>query len=300
MNILLNENHELRSGWKFTAYWVLFVILLIAISIAIPLGTEPQTQLERLIMVTIPFIPAVGAFLLMLKFVDKAPVAVFGVTFHQRWLRDVNVGLVTSAGMLVVLVVTTGVWGGFTMLWTGTDAATRSLIVTIAVLIIAAAQEELIFRGYPLQILMKGIGPWPAILTMSTTFGLVHLLNPNATIVGAINTMLAGLMLSIAYLRTRSLWLPYGLHLGWNVGLGFVLGYPLSGIKIDSLWSTIARAPQWLIGSEYGPEGGIIGTIIFSVTSAVLYRTRALEISPRIQSLLAENASKIYVSEKSA
>jgi len=300
MNILLNAKHELRSGWKFTAYWVLFVILLFAISIAVPLGTGPQTQLERLILVTVTFPPAVVALWLMLKFVDKAPMAVFGVTFHERWFRDFNVGLVIAAGMLSILVVTTGIWGGFTMLWTGTDAAARSLIVTIAVLIIAAAQEELIFRGYPLQVLMKGIGPWPAILTMSTMFGLVHLMNDNATIVGAINTMLAGVMLSIAYLRTRSLWLPYGLHLGWNVGLGFVLGYPLSGIKVDSLWTKVARAPRWLIGSEYGPEGGIIGTIIFGAVSVLLYRTRAVGISPRIQSLLTENASKIYVSEKSA
>src|SRR6185436_7940059 len=106
------------------------------------------------------------------------------------------------------------------------------------------------------------------------------------TIFGFINTILAGMMLSIAYLRTRSLWLPYGLHLGWNVGLGFVLGYPLSGIKIDSLWSTVASAPQWLIGSEYGPEGGIIGTILFAAAAIAIRMTRAVETSPRIRALL--------------
>src|SRR5438045_1060532 len=104
MNILLNQSHELRSGWKFVAYWLLFVVLLFALSALIPLGVGPQTQLERLILNAIPFIPAVGAFLLMLRFVDKVPMAVFGVTFHQKWVRDFNIGLLISAGMLLLLV----------------------------------------------------------------------------------------------------------------------------------------------------------------------------------------------------
>src|SRR5690242_3021121 len=115
MNILLNANHELRSGWKFTAYWLLFALLFFALGIGIPVGTGPESQLERLILVTFPFIPAIGALWLMLKFVDKAPMAVFGVAFHERWLRDVNIGLVTSVGMLAVLVIITAIWGGFTM-----------------------------------------------------------------------------------------------------------------------------------------------------------------------------------------
>src|SRR6185436_16117218 len=113
MNILLNQNHELRSGWKFVAYWLLFIVLLFAVSAIIPLGSGPQTQLERLVLNTIPFIPAVGAFLLMLRFVDKVPMAVFGVTFHERWGRDFNIGMAIAAGMLGLLVATTGIWGGF-------------------------------------------------------------------------------------------------------------------------------------------------------------------------------------------
>jgi membrane protease YdiL (CAAX protease family) len=300
MNILLNQDQELRSGWKFVSYWVLFVIFLIAISALIPFGASPETQTQRLVLNTIPLFPAIGALLIMARFADRVPIGVFGVTFHERWARDLNVGIAVGTGMLVALTLVNGAAGGITMEWSASDASNRSLLITPMVLILSAAQEELVFRGYPLQVLMKGIGVWPAILTMSTTFGLVHLLNPNATIVGAVNTMLAGLMLSIAYLKTRSLWMPYGLHLGWNVGLGFVLGYPLSGIKIDSLWTTIAYGPQWLVGRAYGPEGGIIGTIVFAAAAMVIHKMRGVGISPRIRSLLARNASEVQVSENRA
>ena len=291
MNILINQRHELRSGWKFVTYWFLFAILVFAASLFLSSPAGPQTQLERLVLNMIPTIPAVGVLFFMARVIDKVPVAAFGATFHENWRRDFGVGLGVSAGMLALVTLANGAFGGIIMTWTASDATTKSLIVTPIVLIVSAAQEELVFRGYPLQVLMKGIGVWPAILAMSSAFGLVHLLNPNATLLGAINTMLAGVLLSVAYLKTRSLWLPYGVHLGWNLGLGYIFGYPLSGINIDSFWKTIAYGPRWFVGGEYGPEGGLIGTIVFILAAVVIRRTRAATVSPKLRVLLSENYS---------
>ena len=291
MDMLLNQQHELRAGWKFLAYWLLFFLILIAVSAAIPISGA-ETQLERLLLNTIPTIPAVATLLLMARFVDHVPAATFGATLHEAWPKDFAVGIAVAVGMLVIITLINAAVGGISMIWTGSDATKVSLLVTPLVLILSAAQEELVFRGYPLQILMKGIGVWPAIFAMSSAFGLLHLRNPNATIIGAVNTMLAGLMLSIAYLKTRSLWLPYGLHLVWNVGLGFVLGYPLSGIEIPSLWNSVAGGPKWLVGTQYGPEGALVGTIAFIAATVFIRRTRLVAISPKVQALLEnkENA----------
>jgi membrane protease YdiL (CAAX protease family) len=167
--------------------------------------------------------------------------------------------------MLVLLTVANVAAGGVRMTGNIASADTNALMVTAAVLIMSAAQEEIIFRGYPLQILMKGVGTWPAIIAMSAAFGFVHYrYNPNATVIGAVNTALAGLLLSIAYLKTRSLWLPYGIHLAWNLGLGFVMGYTLSGIEIDSLWRSVPLGPGWLVGGQYGPEEGFVATVVFA------------------------------------
>jgi membrane protease YdiL (CAAX protease family) len=288
MDILLNHEHELRAGWRFLAFWLLFLLILIAVSLAVPISNA-TTQLERLVLNTIPTIPAVGALLLMARFVDHAPIAKFGVAFHERWSFDFMFGVVVAIGMLAVITVINGAVGGIRMNWTGSDVSRVSLIVTPSVLILSAAQEELLFRGYPLQVLMKGMGQWPAVWTMSAAFGLLHLHNPNATIIGAVNTMLAGVMLSVAYLKTRSLWLPYGLHFVWNLGQGFVLGYPLSGIKIDSLWTTVAGGPAWLVDPNYGPEGGLAGTIVFVCAAILIHRTPLAGVSPKLRAILSEN-----------
>ena len=86
-------------------------------------------------------------------------------------------------------------------------------------------------------------------------------------------------MLSLAYFKTRSLWLPYGLHLGWNVGLGMIAGLPLSGMKVASLWTTTVSGSIWLLGGEYGPEGGILGTLIFLAGAIVVWKIRIRQIN---------------------
>ena len=139
-------------------------------------------------------------------------------------------------------------------------------------LIIAAALEELLFRGYPLQVLMKGIGFWPAMILMSCAFGLLHINNQNVSGLGVFNTIVAGMMLSLAYLKTRSLWLPYGIHLAWNVGTGMVLGFPLSGFGVASLWTTHISGHPEILGGAYGPEGGLLGTLIFTAGAIAVWK----------------------------
>ena len=102
----------------------------------------------------------------------------------------------------------------------------------LIVLLVGALAEELMFRGYPFQHLEEGIGAVGAIVVFSVMFGAVHLSNPGASIWGLINTILIGILLSVAYLRTRALWLPWGIHFGWNFALGFLFGLPVSGLRI--------------------------------------------------------------------
>src|SRR5581483_1512812 len=144
------------------AYWLLFFIILIAVSAAIPISGA-ETQLQRLLLNTIPTIPAVATLLLMARFVDRVPAATFGATLHESWPKDFAIGIAVAVVMLIIITLINAAVGGISMVWTGSDATRTSLLVTPLVLILSAAQEELVFRGYPLQILMKGIGVWPAI-----------------------------------------------------------------------------------------------------------------------------------------
>jgi hypothetical protein len=171
------------------------------------------------------------------------------------------------------------------------------MLFTLVLLMLAAANEEIVFRGYPMQVLMRGIGPWPAMILMSVLFGVIHANNPNATLLGTINTILAGMMLSLAYFKTRSLWLPYAIHFGWNAGLGMVLGFPLSGIDIGSLWTSHTTNADLIVGGSYGPEGGLVATSIFSVTALTIRSMRTIQVSSRLRAALMSSGAKIYVPE---
>jgi hypothetical protein len=153
------------------------------------------------------------------------------------------------------------------------------LIATLGVLLVSALNEELVFRGFPLQLLIDGLGEWPAMIGMSALFGALHFRNPNASVLGGINTIVAGVLLSLAYARTRSLWLPFALHVGWNAGLGFVLGFPLSGIDLASLWTAGTAGSETILGGGYGPEGGLLATFLFAAAAVIVDKHGSIDRS---------------------
>jgi membrane protease YdiL (CAAX protease family) len=175
--------------------------------------------------------------------------------------------------MLAVLTAGSAAIGTVHIHWTGNRFPGTTLLATLALLLPAALNEELIFRGFPLQILIDGLGEWPGIIAMSTLFGAMHMSNQNWSALGILNTIIAGVLLSVAFVRTRSLWTSYAIHVGWNVGLGYVLGFALSGSELPSLWTTTVNGSKTVLGGNYGPEGGLLATFIFTASAVIVYRT---------------------------
>jgi hypothetical protein len=107
----------------------------------------------------------------------------------------------------------------------------------------------------------------------SALFAAAHLGNPNASGVlswAFFNTIAIGVLLAVAYLRTRTLWLPFGIHFGWNFALGFVFGLPVSGLSDFSvLVSGSVRGRQWLTGGSYGLENGGAVAILLALSLLV-------------------------------
>jgi uncharacterized protein len=280
MSIFLNANHELRAGWKFAMYVGFFFIILLATGVAVAIfqsvgliGRLTESQLGILILNDITlFVPAFTAMWLTIRFVDHRPFRAFGIGFIPQWPRHFVFGLGISAGMLALVIAGCFVVGYVSMRWTAGQVSPAILVAWFCVLMGAALNEELIFRGFPLQLLIEAIGEWPAIIAISILFGAMHLNNPNASILGTLNTIVAGILLSLAYVRRRSLWMPYGIHVGWNVGLGFVFGFPLSGVDLPSLWTTGTAGSETILGGGYGPEGGLLGTFVFAAAAVIVER----------------------------
>jgi len=283
MSFFFDSRNELRTGWKFSAFVVVLMPVWLATGFALTMAFDQTVGLgnplhELALNVVISFIPAMIATAFVARIVEHSPLLAFGVGFHEGWKRTFRSGTVIAAGLIIFLMLGSRILGQTHLEWTAPQYTFGQAALTLGLLIVAAAFEELIFRGYPLQVLMKGIGPWPAMVAMSCVFGLLHSRNPNSSRLGVFNTIVAGMMLSLAYFKTRSLWFPYGLHLGWNIGTGMVMGFPLSGLGVASLWTTQVTGASWLLGGQYGPEGGALGTFIFLAGAVAVWKFPIKEI----------------------
>lgn len=146
------------------------------------------------------------------------------------------------------------------------------LFVSIA-LLFGAAGEEMLFHGYAFQLLTRSVGAFATILPVSIVFGLAHIGNQHSTLLGIFNTVIWGVLLGYACWRTGALWLPIGLHFGWNLALP-LFGANLSGFTMG----VTGYALHWSVGSlwsggDYGPEGGLpttaVAVALFWVVSIV-------------------------------
>jgi membrane protease YdiL (CAAX protease family) len=134
----------------------------------------------------------------------------------------------------------------------GVEHPWASLLFVSLVLLFGAAGEEMLFHGYAFQLLVRSIGAFATILPVSILFGVEHLGNPNATLLGAVNTILWGILLGFAYWRTNALWLPIGLHFGWNFTL------PLFGVNLSGFTMGVTGyALHWQHPDERHRRGAV-------------------------------------------
>jgi hypothetical protein len=133
-----------------------------------------------------------------------------------------------------------------------------SILIMVILFGLVSWQEELISRGYWLQNLRAGLNLSLGVLLSSALFALAHSFNPNLSWQAFLGLFLSGLFLAYGYLRTRQLWLPIGLHLGWNFFEGNAFGFPVSGQYFYQLIRQTVSGPDIITGGAFGPEGGLI------------------------------------------
>jgi membrane protease YdiL (CAAX protease family) len=301
--IFTNEFGRLRSGWRamlfsaaFLAILLVIVTILRGIYVAVfEFGSLPRLAfLPDFIFRVSLLLAALGGGYVCARWLEGLPWRSLGLTFHQNWLRDLLVGFAIGFVVLAVGVGIAAAGGGVRFSFGGVNTIlpiVRSLAGSAFLLCVAALAEEALFRGYVLQTFSRAHLAWMGILVTLVFFAYVHLSNPNATLgMTFINTSIAGLWFGIAYLRTRSLWFPLGLHWAWNWALGAFFGLPVSGMKLVShpLLSGNDFGPAWLTGGSYGIEGGIAGTIAMVLATVFTWRTRLVSATSELKKLTSE------------
>lgn len=146
--------------------------------------------------------------------------------------------------------------------------STKTLVTDlISAAIMPGFMEELLFRGILFLWLERFAGSWAALVITSALFGLAHILNPNATWFSSFAiAMEAGLLLGGAYMLTRNLWMPIGLHAAWNLTQGFIFDVPVSGLDQEGLVEAKLSGPALLSGGAFGLEASVIALIVATAT----------------------------------
>ncbi len=149
-------------------------------------------------------------------------------------------------------------------------APERSLVAATNMAILAGVGEELVFRGALFRICEEMFGTLVALLVSAALFGAIHLANPSATPAsGAAIALEAGLLLGACYAAARSLWLPIGLHFGWNFVESGIFGSVVSGNAFQGLFHTTLTGPETLTGGKFGPEASVVAVAVCALAAIV-------------------------------
>ena len=217
-----------------------------------------------------------------------------GLWWSRASSRNLLLGLGGGAGSAAVVLASPLLVRQAHMVHAPLETASFGSFVFVTLLLLAGVfGEELLFRGYGFQILLAAAGPYATILPVGVVFALMHGNNPNATWFGLANTAGFGILFGYAYLRSRDLWLPIGLHFGWNVTLP-LFGVNLSGLKINLTGYEMAwtAGPAWS-GGAYGPEAsvltsGVVVLLFFYLWKAPIRRQFSPITDPPVENAVCE------------
>ena len=169
-------------------------------------------------------------------------------------------GVIVGLGLFAAVYAVLGATGHLTFRG---PAGTAGLSAAVGLNALAAVGEEIILRGAVFRVLEDGFGTLVALVLSAALFGLLHGANPGATATSTMAIALeAGVLLGLAYAATRSLWLPIGLHFGWNFTEGGVFGAAVSGMTAHGLLRFDVTGPDLVTGGAFGPEASIVAVVV--------------------------------------
>jgi uncharacterized protein len=201
------------------------------------------------------------------------PGRAMGLTFRPGWRREFGLGAALGWGMLIASILPMVLIGGLIVSFWAIPRQFGTLFLDLLVLAVAALAEEVAFRGYPFQRLIEATGPTLATILASFVFAALHLFNPSANSASFFVTVLSSWLLSIAYLRTRALWVSWGWHFAWNASMCLLFGLPVSGLtQFSPVIQSNTVGPSWITGADYGPEASTVTALVILIGLFVVYR----------------------------
>lgn len=271
--VFRDRQGSLRNGW-----WILVFLALFLASQPVYRVASKAMQHQGLNGGWLSPLPVV--FLLLITWaclrLRREPLTAVGLRLDHDWMRSLLAGACLGIALIALVTALIAAAGGVRF---GLDPARSlaSLVLGAWMFAWIAVLEELLFRGFVFQRLLDGIGAWPALATMAVLFAFAHWDNPGmegtTALVATLDTALGASLLGLAYLRTRSLALPIGIHFGWNWAQGALLGFDVSGFdQAGWLLPELLDKPQWLTGGAFGPEASLFAVLVDATAVVLMWR----------------------------
>ncbi|HVM22885.1 MAG TPA: type II CAAX endopeptidase family protein [Sphingomicrobium sp.] len=266
---------EVRSRRIIDFPLVCLVIALAAVIVAIGLAL-PISQLVPALPgfsaeMTVDLVAAillVAAYKLVVRHLGEAPRDELRL---KGSLRPLALGLFGGAAIFSLIVIVAAIAGVYRIV--GLGSANTLLAALVSTAIFPAISEEIVFRGILFRWIEEFGGSWAALVLTSALFGAAHLANPHSSAIAAFGIALeAGMLLGAAYMLTRSLWMPIGLHAAWNFTQGQVYDIPVSGIEAEGLVEAQLSGPPLLTGDAFGLEASPIAMVVAALFGLWLLR----------------------------
>lgn len=294
MKIFKNNNNQIRSGWKIAIVYFTYtisvmllstifsVLYMIRVYIKNPKLEEIEYAKEQ--FSSMNYFPGICLFLiqcitlilvviLFWKIWDKKKVKYIGLTNIKSCWKDLCMGLLIGAisftAVATVLIFTKSVqlinsFAQPKFSWT--------LIIQLLIFIFVGINEELFCRGYCMTVLKQTNISWVPIVVSSVIFALMHSFNDGIGLIAYTNLFLFGITMGYLFIKTKNIWMGIGYHITWNYFQGNIFGFLVSGNVTDSIYTVKTVNPNIINGSGFGPEGGLVVTILLIISIYSIYR----------------------------
>lgn len=267
LNVLRNPSGRLRSGWWIAIFFVVLAALLFPLILLSgqQAGVPIWAQALIIIFATV-----------VCQALRRKPLAEVTGALNQTWLVQLALG--AGIGALLMLAPASVLFISGAARWSVSEQGVAALLPAATLMVAVAIAEEFLFRGFLFQRLIDGLGQWWAQLIIGGLFVLTH----STALEGAgdirylagLNIFVASLMFGFAFLRTRSLAMPIGIHFAANFVQGGVLGFGVSGNEEQGVLAPTLAGPDWLTGGAFGLEASVPGLVCVIAITVALWRWR--------------------------
>jgi membrane protease YdiL (CAAX protease family) len=273
--IFINKNSQLRSGWKIVlALLSTFIFILIFSIISniifrnLDYNLSGWSEFISILITSGSFI--LSAFILW-KLLQKRPISELGLTNFKDNYKDFIFGLLFGALSMTIIFIVLFFSGNVSLVNGLSSPNISSVLFTgLIMFILVGFGEEIFFRGYCMSVLKQTNNKWLVILISSIIFSAMHGANPNVRPLAFINIFLVGVLFAYMFIKSSNIWMPIGYHITWNYFQGYIWGFQVSGSETQGLYQTKLLQENLLNGGTFGPEGGMVVTILLLISFIVV------------------------------